>query len=47
VIVWVFIFAAILTPPDIISQILLGIPMLLLYEVGLFLARLKSSSQTE
>ena len=38
-IVWTFIFAAILTPPDVISQVLLGIPMLLLYEVGLLLAR--------
>lgn len=47
VIVWVFVFAAILTPPDIISQVLLGIPMLLLYEVGLFLARLKSSNKIE
>jgi len=42
VIVWAFVFAAILTPPDIISQILLGIPMLLLYEVGLRLAKMKS-----
>jgi len=47
VIVWAFIFAAILTPPDIISQVLLGIPMLLLYEVGLFLAKLKSTDKTE
>jgi len=47
VIVWAFIFAAILTPPDIISQVLLGIPMLLLYEVGLFLAKLKSKDKSE
>ncbi|MFQ5344652.1 MAG: twin-arginine translocase subunit TatC [Mariprofundus sp.] len=47
VIVWVFIFAAILTPPDIISQVLLGIPMLLLYEVGIFLARLKEKPASE
>ena len=40
IIVWSVIIAAILTPPDIISQILLAIPMLLLYEVGLLLARL-------
>ena len=39
VIVWAFIFSAILTPPDIISQALLALPMLLLYEVGLFLSR--------
>ena len=47
VIVWVFVFAAILTPPDIISQVLLGIPMLLLYEVGLFLAKLKKPTPVE
>jgi len=47
VIVWAFIFAAILTPPDIISQVLLGIPMLLLYEVGLFLAKLKKTTVVE
>ncbi|MDQ6993956.1 MAG: twin-arginine translocase subunit TatC [Mariprofundus sp.] len=39
VIVWVFIAAAILTPPDVISQMLLAVPMLVLYEVGLFVAR--------
>jgi len=39
VIVWAFIFAAILTPPDIISQILLAFPMMLLYEVGIALSR--------
>jgi len=43
VIVWAFIMAAILTPPDIISQILLALPMLLLYEVGIWLARLTSA----
>ena len=42
VIVWAFIFAAILTPPDIISQTLLALPMLLLYEVGVVLARYTS-----
>lgn len=43
VIVWAFIFAAILTPPDVISQVLLGVPMLLLYEVGLWLAKMKQN----
>jgi len=47
VIVWAFVFAAILTPPDIISQVLLGIPMLMLYEVGLFLAKLKSTGKSD
>ncbi|MDX8401753.1 MAG: twin-arginine translocase subunit TatC [Mariprofundaceae bacterium] len=39
VIVWVFIVAAVLTPPDVISQALLAVPMLLLYELGLWLVR--------
>ena len=39
VIVWAFILAAVLTPPDVISQTLLALPMLLLYEVGIVLAR--------
>ncbi len=39
VIVWAFIFAAILTPPDIISQTLLALPMLLLYEIGMMVAQ--------
>lgn len=42
VIVWAFIMAAILTPPDIISQIMLALPMLLLYEIGIVMARLTS-----
>jgi len=39
VILWVFVFAALLTPPDIISQVMLAVPMLVLFEVGLYLAR--------
>jgi len=39
VIVWAFIFSAVLTPPDIISQTLLAIPMYLLFEAGVFIAR--------
>jgi sec-independent protein translocase protein TatC len=38
-IVAVFGIAAILTPPDLISQIGLGVPMIALYEVSIFLAR--------
>jgi len=44
VFVWAFVIAALLTPPDIISQVLLGVPMLLLYELGMFLAKLKGSN---
>jgi sec-independent protein translocase protein TatC len=39
VIVLSFIIGMIFTPPDIFSQILLAIPIWLLYELGLFLAR--------
>lgn len=46
VIVWAFIIAAILTPPDIISQSFLAVPMLLLYELGLWLARMGSTGKT-
>ncbi|MDD3390182.1 MAG: twin-arginine translocase subunit TatC, partial [Synergistaceae bacterium] len=32
--------AALLTPPDVVSQVLLGVPMYLLFELTLFAARL-------
>ena len=38
-IVVAFIIAAIVTPPDVISQLALAIPMCLLYELGIFGAR--------
>jgi len=39
VIVGAFVVAAVVTPPDVLSQLLLAIPMCGLYELGLFLAR--------
>ena len=39
VIVGAFVIAAIVTPPDVLSQLLLAIPMILLYELGLLIAR--------
>ncbi|MDW8124290.1 MAG: twin-arginine translocase subunit TatC [Geminicoccaceae bacterium] len=39
-IVGVFVFAAIITPPDVISQIGLAIPLIALYEVSIWLVRL-------
>jgi sec-independent protein translocase protein TatC len=39
VIVGAFVIAAIVTPPDVLSQLLLAIPMCALYEVGLAFAR--------
>ena len=39
-VVGAFVVAAIVTPPDVISQLLLAIPMCLLYEVGIVAARI-------
>ncbi|CAA6812580.1 MAG: Twin-arginine translocation protein TatC [uncultured Thiotrichaceae bacterium] len=39
VVVGAFVIGMLLTPPDIISQIMLAIPMWLLFELGLFLSR--------
>ncbi|MFY8104599.1 MAG: twin-arginine translocase subunit TatC [Ramlibacter sp.] len=39
-IVLAFIVAAIVTPPDVVSQLALAIPMIILYEVGIWAARL-------
>lgn len=36
----IFIVAAIITPPDVISQLLIAIPMLLLYELGYLLTKI-------
>ncbi len=38
-IVGAFVIAAVVTPPDVTSQILLAVPMCLLFELGLILAR--------
>src|SRR5437588_8501460 len=43
VIVGAFIIAAVVTPPDVLSQLLLAVPMCLLYEAGLFVARFISA----
>ena len=48
----IFIVAAILTPPDVVSQLMLGIPMCVLYEVGvvcswLFRTRTDPEEQTK
>ena len=40
VIVGAFVVAAIVTPPDIMSQMLLAVPLCLLYELGMFIAPL-------
>lgn len=39
VIVGAFIIAAVVTPPDVVSQFLLAVPLCVLYEIGILLAR--------
>jgi sec-independent protein translocase protein TatC len=39
VIVGAFVIAAIVTPPDVLSQLLLAVPLCILYELGIFIAR--------
>ena len=39
VIVGAFVVAAVVTPPDVLSQFMLAVPMCLLYEAGVFLSR--------
>jgi sec-independent protein translocase protein TatC len=45
-IVGFFIVAAVLTPPDAISQIMLAVPLMLLYELSVFLVKLSEKSRT-
>ncbi len=40
VVVAAFVIAAILTPPDVVSQLMLAIPMCILYEIGIITARI-------
>ncbi|MBN8442323.1 MAG: twin-arginine translocase subunit TatC [Thauera sp.] len=42
VIVGAFVVAAIITPPDVVSQFMLAVPMCLLYELGIVLANMIS-----
>ncbi|MGE0718189.1 MAG: twin-arginine translocase subunit TatC [Alphaproteobacteria bacterium] len=39
-VVLIFVFAAVVTPPDVISQVGLAIPMILLYEISIVAAKL-------
>ena len=47
VIVGAFVIGAIFTPPDVISQLMLAIPLCLLYELGMLMARLVSKPDVE
>ena len=46
-IVVAFLVAAVLTPPDFISQILLGIPILILYEISIVAAKIVERKRAE
>ena len=39
-IVIAFVIAAIVTPPDVVSQLALAVPMCILYEIGIWAAQL-------
>jgi len=47
VIVGAFVVAAVLTPPDVISQFMLAIPLWVLYELGVFAARMIGARDDE
>jgi sec-independent protein translocase protein TatC len=44
---FIFIVAAILTPPDIVSQILLAVPMYLLYEISIIVVKFSGRKKKE
>ena len=47
VIVGAFVVGAIFTPPDVISQLMLAVPLCLLYELGMLLARFVAKPDVE
>ena len=46
-IVGVFVFAAVVTPPDVVSQLSLAIPMVLLYEASIISARMAEKKRAQ
>jgi len=47
VIVGAFVVSAVVTPPDVLSQFMLAVPMCILFEAGLFLARFVGTRKEE
>ncbi len=43
-IVLIFVFAAVMTPPDVMSQLLLAVPLMALYEISIIAARAQTKS---
>ena len=46
-IVIIFVMAAIITPPDVVSQIMVAVPMIGLYELSILLSRLIGNRRKE
>jgi sec-independent protein translocase protein TatC len=46
-VVGIFVIAAVITPPDVVSQLLLAVPMMILYEAGIIAARLAVPKRAE
>jgi sec-independent protein translocase protein TatC len=42
-----FVFGAILTPPDVMTQFMMAVPLVLLYEIGIVVARLARKKKDE
>ena len=47
IVVGIFVFAMLLTPPDMLSQVLLAVPMWILFELGLILAKAHTPKQPQ
>ena len=46
-VVAIFVLAAIITPPDVVSQLMLAVPMMALYEIGIFASRFVAPKKVE
>ena len=46
-VVGIFIFAAVMTPPDIFSQIMLAAPLIVLYALSIYIAKLVNPAQND
>lgn len=46
-VVIIFIVAAIVTPPDVVSQTIIAIPMLLIYEISILISKVVAKRQTQ
>ena len=47
IILFIFFLAGVLTPPDVVSQVMMGVPLYLLFEGVLFLGRLLNRTKQD